>query len=487
MYHATWCNTAFMVLLAASAACGDSAVTTRGDDDPPVDTADTGSTRPAWNDYLGAHYAYDMPRTGPRTWARGGLRDPGGTGGTYFPELDSEDVITDARWTGFQTQVLPELEALLARDEFAVVQAGGASATFFDTIDTEAGREAFRQALEGRVDAIHALAGAAGWETRVVFQFGNEIQNVDRFYGEVCLWATAGQTRQCDLVTEFVPTYVDRYLAPGVEILQDKSTALFGRPDAIRVALGSVVNLVTRAEMVDALLERVVVESVAPTLVGARVADFIDTVTIHYTMPGSAAPAALDDFRSRWMTEGSVHALWITEEVGVRAAESGAGMAVALRAIAPALRFWTAHDLGPSQAHLFIWGADIACADCTSVDMDMPVFASFLEDQALIETADTTLGPSESSESIEMYSYRVGDAHGSKRVVLAWSTSSIPVTVTSVAMDLSDWAGRQITGQLYRVGEQGLTSIPVVTDTLPIAFDLTLADRDVLLLMLEAQ
>jgi hypothetical protein len=440
--------------------------------------ADTGS--PQWNDYVGAHYS-------ARPWARGGLRDPGGVATAYRPR---DGGVADDGLDGFLRSAVPELRGLLQRGEYAVLQAGGASPGFFDAIKTQTGRAAFAAALGNRIDLIHAMPEARGWESRVVFQFGNEIQNPMGFYGVVCLWATRGRTDTCDPDTEFAPTYVDLYLAPGVEILRAKSQELFGRPDAIRIALGSVVNLVSRRSFVEALLNRRVGDTAAPMLTGQLVSSLVDTVTIHYTMGSPQAPAIVDDFFTRWTSPdvGTVRSLWMTEEMGVRAARDGYALNTALRAIAPSLRWWKSRGLSPANAHIFIWGADQRCevstSGCLSLDQSMPVFADFVGANELVETSDAS---ATSSQPLTIYSYRAGP---NRRVVLAWlsgGAGSGSATVTAINLDLSPWLGRQVAASLRRVGAEGLPELPTSADRSGFVFSTTITDREALLLMLEAR
>jgi hypothetical protein len=335
-----------------------------------------------------------------------------------------------------------------------------------------------------------AMPEARGWETRVVVQFGNEIQNPEAFYGTLCRYATMGSTNQCDLETEFAPTYVDRYLAPGVEILREKSQALFGRHDAIRIALGSVVNLLNRRAFVETLLRRPVSGAAAPTLAGQPVSNLVDTVTIHYTMGNGQAPALVDDFFQAWTSPDAgttVRSLWMTEEVGVNAGRSGYGFAAALRAIAPSLRWWKSRGLDPSRGHLFIWGADQPCevdaGGCLSVDDAMPVLTDFVGSSDLMETSDTTVT---SSQPLTVFSYRAGP---DRRVVLAWAggPGGASPNVSAINLDASDWAGRQLTPTLRKAGIAGLPQVPVVQSGSTFSFSTTLVDREVLMFFLEAR
>lgn len=440
--------------------------------------SDAGEGGLPWNAWLGAHYT-------ARPWARGGLREPGGTrGGVHL--------VFDGGWSDdglapFLEDNLPALVGVLRQGQSAVVLVGGANQgpTFFDAMQTAAGRQAFSEALGRRVAALHD-AGVPGWEERVVFQFGNEIQNPERFYGAVCQWVTDGGTDRCELEEQFVPAYVDRFLAPGAEALRARSQAYFGRPDAVRVGLGSVVNMVARESFVEVLLQRTVGGDAAPSLAGRRVADLVDTVTIHYTMPSPEAATTLDAFAARWLTPdaGAVRALWMTEEVGVNAARQGAGLAAALRAYLPALDFWRRHAHTPREAHLFVWGADVECdadlgAGCLSIDDAMPTLADFLGDSPLPARPAPTItatGP------LEVRAY---DVSATRRLVAAWAPSGTAPRVSRVALADEAWVSDR-PARVLLVGAGGLTEVPSSRDGAAITFDVTLGERGVLLVLLEA-
>jgi len=457
----------------------------------------------AWTAYVGTHYSLTAAGGQTRRWVGGGLRDPGGNGTNYQPVLVS-GLYTDSGYSSFTSKALPAINELLGLGQPAVVTIGGISgggaAVFLDGMANAAGREAYRKAIHDRVDGIRSLANAAGWERKIYFQFGNEISNANStgFYGAVCLWVTKNATANCDLTTQFVPAYVEYYLAPGIAHLEAKSQALFGRPDAMRIMLGSVVNLTNREAFVDALLNYRIQGIYASTYQNRYVYELVDTVSIHYTIVAPSYLSALDTFRAKWIAGGPanrrVRALWSTEEVGVGAAEQGYGMAAAMRGIARYLSWWQANNIAPDNGHYMVWGPDInapeggTCPGCTSVNQDMPLLHDFTGDSAL--TAITQNRASfVHSGTLEQHEFAVGNAD--KRVLVAFAPDRTSLSLTSVTLDLSAWSGKIVTLKAYRLSTQGplllgtapamVAASSAVTFSLPAALN----DYDALLLLVQ--
>lgn len=465
----------------------------------------SGTTGPAaWTAYVGTHYGRTLNGGQPRRWAGGGLRDAGGNGTNYQPVLMG-GVYTDGGYSNFASKALPAIDELLGLGQPAVVTIGGlggeSSAVFLDGMAGAAGREAYRKAIHDRVDGIRALTNAAGWERKVYFQFGNEISNNSSsgFYGEVCLWVTRNATANCDLATQFVPTYVEYYLAPGIAHLEAKSQALFGRPDALHVMLGSVVNLAIREAFVDALLNYRIQGTYASAYQSRYVYELVDTVSIHYTVVAPTYLTVLDNFRAKWVTGGPanrrVRALWSTEEVGVRAAEEGYGMAVAVRGIARYMSWWQANGISPDDGHYMVWGPGInapdggSCPGCTSVDQDMPLLHDFTGDNALTAMTQNR-AVLVSSSALELHEFAVGGAD--KRVLVAFTPDRIGTSLTSVTLNLGAWTGKSATLRAYRLSNQGPQLLATTPDAVAasgaVTFSVTgtLAGNDVLLLLVQA-
>lgn len=469
---------------------------------PPI-TPPPVATKPEWMRYFGAHYTLTPSNSGTRDWARGGLRDPGGNRVNYQIAADGLGGYTDTALTEFMNTSLPVIEELLTDGRYTVVTVGGVTtgnaAVFLDSMNTTAGRDTYRLALHNRIDAIRTLAHASGWEQKVYFQFGNEIQNTNGYYGAVCNWLTSNATNNCDLETQFVPTYVERYLAPGVSYLEEKSQALYGRPDAIRMVLGSLVNLTNRETFLNALLNYQVKGEYAPSLAGKFVYELIDTISIHYTIGGSTWRTGLDNFRNTYVPGGvpigRVHRVWATEEVGANAAEQGYGMAAALHGIARYLSWWQANDMGPDDGHMFVWGADIdsptagTCTGCTSVDSDMPVLTGFTGNRALLAQT-SNLSTLTASANVEMHEFVVEGVD--KRVVILFSSDLLTANITSASLNLSGWSGKSVSIGAYHFATQGpvpILATPIASTAgmvpLDVSLPVTVGGHDAVLLLIE--
>jgi hypothetical protein len=433
------------------------------------------------------------------------LRDPGGPNTNYRLAVEGGGYV-DNGFAAFTAMALPEIQSLLSQGRYAVVTVGGSTpagaSVFLDSMAATAGRDAYRLAIQNRVDAIAGL-GMAGWQDRINFQFGNEITNANStgFYGSVCLWVTRNDpvpVPDCDLVTQFAPVYVEHYLAPGIAALEEKSLSLFGRSNALQGMLGSIVNLANRESFLSTLLEYRVVGTYAPAYAGRSVSDLVDSVSIHYTAVTPDWKTALDKFVATYRPGGvpttRVRALWATEEGGARSAEQGYGMATAMRVMARYLSWWQANAFTAETAHVFFWGSDIkdpSCAACTSLDEDMPLLYNFVGDRALTEI---THGKSLFAVTGSFESYEFAVEGQDKRVLIGFvPVTTQSATVTSLTLDLSAWAGRSVTVTAYHLANQAPRALAVTpagviaSASTAISFSAAMAGSDAVLIMVQAQ
>jgi hypothetical protein len=381
----------------------------------PVDGGAPLAPPASWRRFVGAHYS-----AGGRAWAGGGLRDPGGVRTKYTLARGADGLLEDEGLTTFVSRAAPEIGAQIGAGREVVLVVGGLTAgesarLYYETITSSAGLAAFQASFRERIRALPP--SAAAWPEKLYFQFGNEIQNPNGFYGEVCALVTGGAPGPCDEDTEFLPTYVEYFLAPGVFVLDELSAESLGARGRIHRMLGSIVGLAGRRAFLDKLLRYEVRGTVVPSLRGRRVHELVDTVSVHYSMVAPSYRADFDAFADTWLVappQGSaVRALFNTEEVGQRAGDSGVGYAAALRAIVRGLSWWGSRGLGPDRAHLFVWGAEVRCDGCGSVDDDLPAFSDFVGD-APVEERSLQTTPS----GVEVHDLAVLGAHDRVVVLL---------------------------------------------------------------------
>lgn len=514
----TWFSISLVMIIFLSACGGGRTTETQTNISPPLETnsttntpSDTNATantnaKIPWTRYVGAHYT-QIPNSGLiRSWAGGGLRDPGGSNTNYRPVFTGGGYVDDG-YTAFSTLALPELQSLLGQGQYSVVTVGGntpsSASVFLDSMATPAGRETYRLAIQNRVDAIASL-GIANWQSHINFQFGNEITNSNStgFYGATCLWVTRNDlvpTTSCDMATQFTPTYVEYYLAPGIAALEEKSLSLFGRSNILQGMLGSIVNLSNREEFLSTLLNYRVVGTYAPAYAGRTVSDLVDSVSIHYTAVTPEWRTSLDNFSATYWPDGApitrIRALWATEEGGAKSASEGYGMATAMRVLARYLSWWQANGLTPDTGHVFFWGSDIkgsqgSCPACTSLDEDMPLLYNFTADSSLMEITKkkSLFGVTGSFES-----YEFAVEGQDKRVLIGFDpVPNSNSTVTSLTLDLSTWAGRRVSLIGYHLNnrapsELAITPVDVsASASTTVNFSTTLSDNDALLILVQA-
>ena len=200
-----------------------------------------------------------------------------------------------------------------------------------------------------------AIAGRATAH-ELVWQIGNEI-NSKHYSLSMRTWTERGDRAPFTGLTKFVPPkpgasrqrryggsrndqnylplYVEYYLAPTIEGIHDASRAVFGHADRVRIALGSLANARAPAAhaWLDALLGYRIGGDFAPDLKGRRVFELVDIITLHYLMsyPGDDWRQRLERVSSTWLGRGRVGAVWCTEEMGRRRGLRDLGGAIGLR------------------------------------------------------------------------------------------------------------------------------------------------------------
>jgi hypothetical protein len=379
-----------------------------------------------WTDYFGAHYEQ-------RPWGKS-VRDPGGPGRFGYRTPGSRQ--PPAKWSG---QGEPnELKPFLARGP-VLLNVGGLGSgrddvqtrNFLDGVRRDGGAT-WKRELASRVKRVADLPGAS---ERVYWQFGNEI-NGPRFLRNVVSWAgNAGRDREAAL-QKFIPLYVEYFLAPGVEAVRGVSQELHGDSQRIRVMLGSLANARDphAIRFYEALLNYSIKGSHAPTLAGRKVHEVVHALSIHYLVSAEDRgwTAMLDQLADNWMGKGGIRAIWSTEEIGVRRAQSGYGGATALAVTARYLDWWSARGWDASRGHCFFWGSEMGPGGARAEDA-LNTLLDFTGHVPLRRL------PAADAGGLENYQFRAG--RDDKRVLIALAGSGESSSLATVLIPVAGWSG----------------------------------------------
>lgn len=339
----------------------------------------------SWTQHLGSHY-------NTMDWADT-VRDPGGVG--IFFGASSDRQLTTLH--GLAAGVSPK-QALINPGGLGSGREQAKVSLFMDRMLFDNG-QSWKQQLRDKAAAIAAKApdpGAISW------QFGNEI-NSQRFSQTVHSWDNRGAPGRAHDAT-IIPFYVEYYLAPGIEALR---AATRGHPQHFRVALGSIASYANPAaqQFLHELLSYRVQGLFAPSLAGQRVFELVDTVTVHYiaSANGDVWRDALDRLHQQWFGKGRISALWSSEELGIRRAQTGAGAAFSLMIAARYLDWWAGKGMSPAQGKAFLWGTNVGGAG-NSGEAGMDYLYRVAGRAALLPG---TVRPVLRGSNLEAYTFRV--------------------------------------------------------------------------------
>jgi hypothetical protein len=322
----------------------------------------------SWNSYFGS--------TGgaPSEWA-GAVR---GVGRGETGKLNSDTAPFIQELTGMigaqqRTVMLPVGGLNSAKTQTEAID-------FFNGVKKDKGKQwkdiVYKQAL--RVAKI-----PYGTE-RVYWQIGNEINSQGYSRAIQSLGNSSAQYKPRPNDEATIPYYVEYYLAPSVESLRKVSRDLYKSDDKIKIALGSIANASNSnsIEWQNTLLSYRIRGDFAPSLAGKQVKDLVNILTIHYliTVGDGYWRNTLDTLWSRWVGQGGISGIWLTEEIGKLWAYSGRGAATALKVTARYLDWTESRSLKPAQGRAFLWGANISKSGTTGTTGDdgMKALYSFL-------------------------------------------------------------------------------------------------------------
>jgi|GEM_PF-5048718 len=421
---------------------------------PVTVTLDDSAFPRPWNAYWGSQWSGATWATTERSWLGYltgiNLLDKTNMVNTLASEvgtrIQDRDVIVTVAGFGGNTDV----EMTTMGDLFDLLQAGGL--------------EVWQNVVMAQVDALSPTDPQA---KHLVYQLGNEITK-ETFSNTLRTWAASrgivlpGTSQEYD--HELIPYYVEYYLAPTVEAARQSSLKQYGDAEAINLALGSIGNggNASARAFLDALLDFEVEGTYAPSLAGKRVYELINLITVHY--PGSSSN--LDLIWNKWRGMGSLRGLWVTEVVGIRAAEAGQGAAVAVSELGNHMARHYQQGLTPEEARVSIYGWETGNTVVgTKADDAMTTFHAFFGNAALeVETNYATVtGASSALKTTQFTSVDDSD----RRAIVVGTVTNLPQSssLQSVTFNKDGWSGH-VTATLNRFTAAGhVVSNPTVTES----------------------
>lgn len=341
---------------------------------------------------------------------------------------------------------------------------------------------AWRSAVSARAAEV---ALATPDESRVYWQIGNEInavsyqKNIDLYFG-----------RTSTSLLDIIPIYVEYFLAPTAQAMK---LAASRTGKQIRLALGSIAGFANAnsQQFLDTLLAYTVRGTYAPELAGEKVHSLVELVTVHYLMEAATPtqPEAWRDVllasRQKWLGVGTISGFWSTEEIGIRAAESGKGAGAALRILSRYLGWVSEQGDEGRRTRWYYYGTNAGPVG-QRIDDAMTLWHQWtggdtLQLNSKLHSAGNTL---------ETYAFKLGSGSGWLLTVTAIGQPSVPLSDIPVVLpgDISNRASVQ--ARLYAVNGSSdvIASLHATADgtQIRLAVPLSLMESDTLLLRVVA-
>ena len=151
--------------------------------------------------------------------------------------------------------------------------------------------------------------------------------------------------------------YVEGYLAPAIESIYRVSQDVYGDPHRIKILLGSAANSYNpnSIQWICDVMDRNIVGTQAPSLVGDPVWKHIDILTIHYPFARGNGGEVAQEVYERYMQTGKVEGIWITEEHG----RQGKGPVTIADRSLQFIHWIAKNHLNAEQTRLVWWGTGI--------------------------------------------------------------------------------------------------------------------------------
>jgi hypothetical protein len=262
-----------------------------------------------------------------------------------------------------------------------------------------------------------------------------------------------------------------------------------GKP--VKAALGSVANFSSDSsrDFLNSLMSYQIEGTMAPALAGRQVAELVHLLTLHYHMntgtpeDPEAWRTALEDLATTWVN-GAVEGVWTTEEVGIVAAQEGAGAGTSLRVMSRYLHWISDNRYTSTQSAFFFFGTTDG-PQGQRIDDVMGQLQNLTNNRNLYFFARQF----SSDNSLEHYAFEVPGREAWLLTSTALGDLAIPVTDIPIVLPLTDVSGISISAWVYSQGGarelQALLSPGPLGVTVELNETLTLQKTDTLLVWVD--
>jgi len=250
--------------------------------------------------------------------------------------------------------LLPEYDIIVPIGGIGSGRVAGEVGEFLNMIKNDEG-ENWKNLVKKQVEYISEIPES---KDKIYWQLGNEI-NSGLFNQSLRTWKGESLSRKRN-DPFIIPYYVENFLAPTIEAIEEVSLEIYGSPGKIPIIFGTIGNAGNQHAMkwLDEVLNYKIKGKFSKQLAGKKVYELIHIIGLHYVVSktDSQWETSLDSIYGKWMGKGRIQSIWSTEELGGKFPRKGQGAVAALKIMARYTYWWSKKGINSREGRCYYYG-----------------------------------------------------------------------------------------------------------------------------------
>lgn len=297
-------------------------------------------------------------------------------------------------------------------------------------------------------------------KNRVYWQLGNEISSPS-YSKTIRYWQGQPYSNGIAYDAFIIPYYVENFLAPTIEAIDQASLDVYGEKGLIKICLGSLTNASSASaqSFLNQLLNYEIIGTNANSLTNKKVIDLIHLITIHYTA-GTAPTTEWKNILNHYKDYSGIsriEGVWSTEEVGIQTAIGNAGGIIGSLATFRYLEWAIENEYSSKEVRTNYYGWNTGNTTTTTNYFNTFLY-EYLGDVKLKSIANNSIEVL-ANNSTEIHAFKTEDE--SKNLISIYPERSQSQTTANIQSVLIDKASVSFQNQIkvYIVNSNGINPI----------------------------